>query len=167
MPAARSCTGRRWWDRSLRVCRAQGGLVRALQAGGKPLAQDPEYKELEFRWVPEGVTRLATLLAEEVHISDVDRALQQDAVAKGMKISTSTLHAMQHQWHFGGMYFATPEKLDQKVPFVDKRVRQAMNMAINRQAIANRSSGWEGTNQCVSLAITPSWTRHLAWDLEP
>ena len=26
----------------------------------------PEYKELEFRWVPEGVTRLATLLAEEV-----------------------------------------------------------------------------------------------------
>ena len=32
----------------------------------------PEYKEFEFRWVPEGVTRLATLLAEEMHISDVD-----------------------------------------------------------------------------------------------
>src|SRR6266568_3036181 len=30
--------------------------------------QTPEYKELEFRWVPEGVTRLATLLTEEVHI---------------------------------------------------------------------------------------------------
>ena len=52
--------------------------------------QTPEYKELEFRWVPEGVTRLATLLAEEVHISDVDRALQKDAVAKGMQILTST-----------------------------------------------------------------------------
>ena len=46
----------------------------------------PEVKELEFRWVPEGVTRLATLMAEEVHISDVDRALQKDAVAKGMKV---------------------------------------------------------------------------------
>ena len=68
----------------------------------------PEYKELEFRWVPEGVTRLATLLAEEVHISDVDRALQKDAVAKGMKISTSKLPAIQHQWQFGGLYFATP-----------------------------------------------------------
>src|SRR5215470_1207749 len=42
--------------------------------------QTPAYRELEFRWVPEGVTRLATLMAEEVHISDVDRALQRDAV---------------------------------------------------------------------------------------
>jgi peptide/nickel transport system substrate-binding protein len=55
----------------------------------------PEYRELEFRWVPEGATRLATLLAEEVHISDVERALQQDAVAKGMKILASQRPAMQ------------------------------------------------------------------------
>jgi peptide/nickel transport system substrate-binding protein len=103
--------------------------------------QTPEYKELEFRWVPEGVTRLATLLAEEVHISDVDRALQQDAVAKGMKVIPSKMHAMQHQWYFGGMYFATPDKLDQKIPFVDKRVRQAMNKAINRNALAQSLFG--------------------------
>jgi ABC-type transport system substrate-binding protein len=103
--------------------------------------QTPEYKELEFRWVPEGVTRLATLLAEEVHISDVDRALQKDALAKGMKISTSKLPAMQHQWQFGGTYFATPEKLDPKVPFVKREVRQAMNMAINRQALAENLLG--------------------------
>jgi len=96
----------------------------------------PEYKELEFRWVPEGVTRLASLLAGEVHISDVDRVLQKDAIAKGMKISTSKLPAMQHQWHFGGTYFASPDKLDPKVPFVQREVRQAMNMAINRQALA-------------------------------
>jgi peptide/nickel transport system substrate-binding protein len=101
----------------------------------------PEYKELEFRWVPEGATRLATLLAEEVHIADVERALQQDAVAKGMQILTSTLPAIQHQCHFGGLYFASPEKLDPKVPFVDKRVRQAMNMAINRTAIADKLLG--------------------------
>jgi peptide/nickel transport system substrate-binding protein len=101
----------------------------------------PEYKELEFRWVPEGVTRLATLLAEEVHISDVDRALQNDAAAKGMKVVASKLPAIQHQWHFGGLYFATPDKMDQKVPFVDKRVRQAMNMAVNRSAIANSLLG--------------------------
>jgi ABC-type transport system substrate-binding protein len=101
----------------------------------------PEYKELEFRWVPEGVTRLATLLAEEVHISDVDRALQKDAIAKGMKISTSTLPAIQHQWHFGGTYFASPDKLDPKVPFVKSEVRQAMNLAVNRQAIAETLLG--------------------------
>jgi ABC-type transport system substrate-binding protein len=101
----------------------------------------PEYKELEFRWVPEGVTRLATLIAEEVHISDVDRALQKDAIAKGIKIVPSKLTSIGHEWLFGGMYFATPEKLDQKAPFVDKRVRQAMNMAINRKAIADAILG--------------------------
>jgi ABC-type transport system substrate-binding protein len=101
----------------------------------------PEYKELEFRWVPEGVTRLATLLAEEVHISDVERALQKDAQAKGMKITPSQLTAIGHEWLFGGLYFATPDKLDAKLPFVDKRVRQAMNMAINRNAIANAILG--------------------------
>ena len=103
--------------------------------------QTPEFKELEFRWVPEGVTRLATLLAEEVHISDVDRALQKEAVAKGMKIVSSILPAIQHMWFFGGLYFATPDKLDPKVPFVKKEVRQAMNMAINRNAIANALLG--------------------------
>jgi ABC-type transport system substrate-binding protein len=98
--------------------------------------QTPEYKELEFRWVPEGVTRLATLLTGEVHVADVERALQKDAVAKGMQIVPSTLSANQVVWYFGGLYFASPDKLNPTVPFVDKRVRQAMNMALNRQAIA-------------------------------
>ena len=122
----------------------------------------PEYKELEFRWVPEGVTRLATLLAEEVHISDVDRALQKDAIAKGMKISTSKLPAIQHQWQFGGLYFASPDKLDPKVPFVKKEVRQAMNLAVNRQAIADNLLGGKvqphrimGYHQQLDGAIWP------------
>jgi len=100
-----------------------------------------EYKELEFRWVPEDVTRLATLLGGEVHISDVPRALQKDAETKGMKIISSKRTAIGHEWLFGGLYFATPDKLDAKQPFVDKRVRQAMNMAINRKAIADNILG--------------------------
>src|SRR2546426_2989925 len=39
------------------------------------------------------------------------------------------------------MYFATPDKLDANVPFVKKEVRQAMNLAINRQAIAENLLG--------------------------
>jgi peptide/nickel transport system substrate-binding protein len=133
----------------------------------------PEYKELEFRWVPEGVTRLATLLAEEVHISDVDRSLQKDALVKGMQILTSKLPAIQHQWHFGGLYFLTPEKLDPKVPFVDKRVRQAMNIAINRSAIADSLLGGRvqphmitGYNRQLDSGIwpgiwNPEWDRRF------
>jgi ABC-type transport system substrate-binding protein len=130
----------------------------------------PEYRELEFRWVPEGVTRLASLMAGEVHISDVDRALQKDAIARGMKLSTSKLPAMQHQWHFGGTYFATPEKLDPKVPFVKQEVRQAMNLAVNRPAIAQNLLGGKvqphrvmGFHPQLSTAIWPGiW--NLDWD---
>ena len=103
--------------------------------------QTPQFKELEFRWVPEDVTRLATLISGEVQVSDVPRALQKDAAAKGMQVITSKLPAIQHQWQFGGMYFATPDKLDANVPFVKKEVRQAMNLAINRQAIAENLLG--------------------------
>src|SRR5712691_7319493 len=133
----------------------------------------PEFQELEFRWVPEGVTRLATLLAEEVHISDVDRALQKDAVAKGMQVVSSKLPAIQHMWIFGGLYFATLDKLDPKVPFVKKEVRQAMSMAINRNAIANALLGGRvqplrimGYHPQLSTALwpgiwNPEWDRRF------
>ena len=127
--------------------------------------QTPSYKELEFRWVPEGVTRLATLIAGEVHISDIDRALQKDATDKGMKIISSKLTAIGHEWLFGGMYFATPEKLDQKQPFVDKRVRQAMNMAINRKAIATNILG--GRVQPMLVTRFHPQEDEVARDLEP
>ncbi len=132
--------------------------------------QTPEFKELEFRWVPEDVTRLATLLSGEVHISDVPRALQQEAVGKGMQVLTSQLPAMQHPWQFGGLYFASPDKLDPSVPFVKKDVRQAMNLAINRQAIAQALLGGRveplrvhGYHPQLDSAIWPGiW--NLDWD---
>lgn len=133
-----------------------------LKRVDKHWRQTPEYQELEFRWVPESVTRLASLMAGEVHISDVDRALQKDALAKGMKLTTSKMPAMQHQWQFGGMYFATPDKLDPKQPFTKREVRQAMNMAINRQAIAQNLLGGKvqphrvmGYHPQLSTAIWP------------
>ncbi len=105
----------------------------------------PDYKELEFRWVQESVTRLAAIVANEVHISDVDRALQKDAISKGIKIVPSKLPAIQHVWLFGGQYYATPDKLDSQVPWAHptngKLVRQAMNMAINRKAIGDQILG--------------------------
>jgi ABC-type transport system substrate-binding protein len=103
--------------------------------------QTPEYKELEFRWVPEDVTRLATLLGEEVHLSDVPRALQADATGKGMQVITSRLPSIMHGWSFGGLYFATPDKLKTDLPWTQKDVRQAMNMAINRQEIITKLLG--------------------------
>jgi peptide/nickel transport system substrate-binding protein len=95
----------------------------------------PDYKELELRWVQESATRLAALLTGEVHLSDIERAVRAEAVARGMKIIPSKFPDIQHRWYFGGLYFTEPEKLDSTNPFTNKKVRQAMNKAINRQAI--------------------------------
>ena len=97
--------------------------------------QTPEFKELEFRWVQEEVTRLATLVSGEVHMSDIARSNQKQALDKGFKLIPSKFPAIQHQWIFGGLYFQTPDKFDPQLPWVKREVRQAMSMAVNRKEL--------------------------------
>ena len=47
---------------------------------------------------------------------------------------------MQHQWHFGGPTLLHRTSWTPK-PFVKREVRQAMNKAVNRQAIADNLLG--------------------------
>ena len=104
----------------------------------------PEFKEIQFFSPPEDGTRLAMLLAGEAHIVDIPTTLHKEAQAKGMKTVSSTLPGQGYFWMMGGLYFATPEKLDPKVPFTDKRVREAMNRAINRKDIIDNLLGARG-----------------------
>ena len=64
----------------------------------------PDYQELEFRWVQEPATRLATLLTEDVHLSDIERASRPQALKKGMTIIRSSQPAMFNKWYFGGLW---------------------------------------------------------------
>ena len=95
----------------------------------------PEFKELEFRWSQEAVTRLAALLTGEVQMAAVDRSLQQQAIDSGLKVVSSHQPGVQNPYQFGGLYFATPDRLQPDLPFNKKEVRQAINMAINRNLI--------------------------------
>jgi peptide/nickel transport system substrate-binding protein len=97
----------------------------------------PEYSSMEFRWVQEPSTRLAALLTEEVHLSDVERAARPEAVDRGMKVLSSSFAAVQFRVYFGGQYYTEPEKLDPDLPWLKKEVRRAMNKAINRQPIVD------------------------------
>jgi ABC-type transport system substrate-binding protein len=62
---------------------------------------------------------------------------------------------------FGGLYLATPAKLDAQQPFVDKRVRQAMNLAINRPALAATLLG--GKAQPMRVACFNPTTDEALW----
>ena len=100
---------------------------------------DVDFEEFEFVWAPESLTRMAMLLAEEVHISQIEITLQPDAEARGMRVIPSTQEAVQTLTQFGGMYFENTEKWpdhwDPSTPFNKLNVRKALNKAIDRDAI--------------------------------
>ena len=102
---------------------------------------DVDFEEFEFVWAPESLTRMAMLLAKEVHMSQIERTLQPDAEARGMRVIESTQESVQTVTTFGGMYFENTEKFpdhwDPKTPFNVLGVRKAMNIAIDREAIKN------------------------------
>jgi peptide/nickel transport system substrate-binding protein len=96
----------------------------------------PDFKELEFRLAPEDSTRLAMLLSGEAHIVDLSRELHDDALKRGMKIFAASLAAEWVSVYFGGQHHIPGDsKFKADVPWNDRRVRQAMNMAINRQEL--------------------------------
>jgi ABC-type transport system substrate-binding protein len=108
-----------------------------------------DWKELQMTWTLEEPTRFAQLLAGETHITEVNKDLVDEVVAKGYKLIRSRGTAQQVQIFFGGLYFGTEDpatgrytehggtagKLDPKVPWTNKKVRQAMNKAINREEL--------------------------------
>jgi ABC-type transport system substrate-binding protein len=108
-----------------------------------------DWKEIQMTWTAEEPTRYAQLLAGETHITEVNKDLVDQAVAKGYKLIRSRGTAQQVQIFIGGLYFGTEDKetgrytehggttgkFDPKVPWTKKEVRQAMNKAINREEI--------------------------------
>jgi peptide/nickel transport system substrate-binding protein len=108
-----------------------------------------DWKELQMTWTLEEPTRFAQLLAGETHLTEVSKDLVDSFMAKGYKLVRSRGTAQQIQINLGGLYLGTEDqatkrytenggttgKLDKTVPWTDKRVRQAMNKAINRDEL--------------------------------
>jgi ABC-type transport system substrate-binding protein len=108
-----------------------------------------DWKEIQMTWTLEEPTRFAQLLAGETHLTEVNKDLTDELVAKGYKLVRSRGTAQQVQINFGGLYFGTEDKatkrytehggttgkLDPKVPWTNIKVRQAMNKAINREEL--------------------------------
>lgn len=111
--------------------------------------QDAAFEELEYRFIGENSTRLAALLAGEIHLTDIPRELGQQAVDEGMTVIQSALPGRRVGLSFLGCYpidpinpdlpsaevFLSDEVKFPDSPFCDIRVRQAVNKAIDRQAL--------------------------------
>ena len=120
----------------------------------------PDFKELEIRIVPEATTRLAMLLGGDAHIVDLPRELQQEAIGRGMRLISSSQPVDWISVYFGGQYYLPgDEKFDPKVPWTNKKVRQALNMAVNRQELLDTIFAGKATPAYVSgwLPISEGW----------
>src|SRR5690606_35081090 len=124
-----------------------------------------DFEELEFRIAREEATRLALLLSGDVHIGDLPRELHKDAIAKGLKRFSSSLPVDWISMYMGGLYFITGDKdFKPKAPFVDKKVRQALNMAINREELMNTVFAGRASPAFISLYVPDSEGWNPKWE---
>jgi dipeptide transport system substrate-binding protein len=101
----------------------------------------PDFKELQIFYVPEAVTRVAQLVAEEVHIAEIDRSLKSQIFGRGLKVEPATLAGITVGILFGGNHL--PDKRVEG-PLSNLLVRQALNLAFDREAIQKTIFGDDG-----------------------
>ncbi len=141
-------------------------------------AYDVDFEEFEFVWAAESLTRMAMLLAKEVHISQVERTLQPDAEGRGMRVISSTQEAVQTYFVPGGLYFENTEKFPDQytpgLPLENINIRKALNLAIDRDAIKeeiylgraspNYRSRYHRNNEGWNPAWEDRWEAEYGYD---
>jgi ABC-type transport system substrate-binding protein len=149
---------------SYRYAGRQLGLSIAFERVDNHWREKPAFKELEFRLAREESTRLALALSGEAHIADLPRELQKDALKRGLKLFSSSFPVDWMTVYLGGQYYMPGDpafKAD--VPWTKKKVRQAMNVAINRKELLNTVFAGKGTMTYVtgwapqSEGYNPEW----------
>jgi peptide/nickel transport system substrate-binding protein len=101
----------------------------------------PDFAELQLLYVTEDATRLAQLLAGEVHIIGIPGVLIPEAEAGGMGIGYSTRPGNADFIVIGGNYPEDHPKYDATDPLVNVDVRKALSMAIDRKLLKDTFFG--------------------------
>ena len=135
------------------------------RAPGDHYRVNPDWDSIEIKIIEEASTRLAAMLAREAHLATLDRALVGQALDSGLDIAESQAVAVNSMMAFGGVYYATKEgptfdpyssaAYDPTVPWAapgetGKLVRQAMNKAIDRDAIRENIFDGQGAEARVA-----------------
>ena len=130
----------------------------------------PSFQKVDLRWIREVATRNAGLIDGTIHLTELTRDLADTAVGDhGMKIIQSNFPGNQLNGIFQGLHPAEernfdPPYQDPTLPYIDVRVREAMNRAIDKETIKNTLfSGRVSTSPQIGFYESlPGWdTRWL------
>jgi peptide/nickel transport system substrate-binding protein len=128
----------------------------------------PQFKELVYKFVPEDSTRVAALRTGDADIIELPRSLKKEVTAAGFEARRSLWPGVVVFGMFGGQYLKDRPTYNAKVPWLDKRVREAINLAVDRQAIVEHL--FLGEAQINTVPIIPSWVKDFvnpAWKPYP
>src|SRR3989440_1014621 len=109
----------------------------------------PKYKNVTFKLVPEEATRIAILRRGEADVADVSRERVKELEGEGFPIHVRREEAILHMWFV----------LDQDgwpARMKDKRVREAMNLAVNRAEIVQAIFAGHGEPAAIPMGL--SWS---------
>ncbi|HYY16378.1 MAG TPA: ABC transporter substrate-binding protein, partial [Gammaproteobacteria bacterium] len=108
----------------------QPGVELVLEANTDYWRKTPHVKRLVMKSVPEATTRLAMLKKQEADVTYGLYGALGEEVRNDPNLKLEPVIPPGTQWIVFAEYYHDP-----KSPWADKRVRQAANYAINRQAI--------------------------------
>ena len=154
--------------------REQESYIRFDRIPGEHWRHTPDFAGLEFRWMPEESTRLAALLADEVHVTQLGADSTELAESDGYRVQQGGLPGQRIFGAFKGGYLDTtyPAYEAQNTPcgyvhcdspFVDDRVRKALNKAVDKDVINDAFFRGAGINMIMSgipedsPAFNPAW----------
>ena len=127
----------------------------------------PDFPELEYRWMGEASTRLAALLTDEVHITQLPEDLIPQAEADGMKLISGALSGQRVFLSFKGVYLDSKTACGYRncdSPFLDRNVRQALNRAVNRDELNTAFFGGKGQKMVMNHIPPTASYWNTDWD---
>ena len=135
---------------------------------------NPDFSQLELRWLNEESTRLAALLTGEIHITQLGADSTELAAKDGMIVSTGTQQGARIFGGFQGGYLDVSDRAYKATgtacgystcdsPWLIPEVRKAMNKAVDKDALNESFLRGAGQNMIIqaipesSAAFNPAW----------
>lgn len=157
------------------VSREQGQNIVYERVPYEHWRSSPDFQEIEYKWVGEASTRMAALLTEEVHLTQLAEDQKADAVNRGMVLYAGPHGAQRVFVGFQGVFldrnWGTYKAQGTECgyahcdsPFLKVAVRKAMNKAVDRHLLNEAYFGNKGQIMVMNHHRPGAAYHNPAWD---